>query len=105
MLEEIIRELPFPVAETYFLQPPGGVHAIYGDRISADGSDFDNEIRTHYITLELYEPLTGQSPSAHAALQEALDSNGIPWNKSERMWFADERLLCTTYTFNYTERR
>lgn len=105
MLDFILSSLPFPSAETYFLQPPQGVYGIWGDRITADGSDFDNEMRTHNVTLELYEPISTESPAAHKALQELLDENGIPWQKSDRMWFSEERRLCTTYTFSFSEGR
>lgn len=105
LLTEILAALPFPTAETYFTQQPSGVFGVYGDKIVADGSDFDNEVRTHFVTLDLCEPLFNPQPSAHDALQSVLDDNGIPWTKSERMLWQDERLFYATYTFNFTERR
>ena len=104
VLEDILYKIPFPCAETAFRQPPTGVYGIYGERISADGSDYDNEVADHTVTLELYEPVDAQDPAAHTALRELLDSYGFAWQKDYRMWYNDVQRLCTTYIFSYKER-
>lgn len=91
--------------ETVYLQAPAHTHACWGDRITADGSDYGNEIRTHDYTLELYELPDAPDPDAHARLCDVLDAEGIAWTKEPRVYLLDTQLFMTTYSFRCTERR
>lgn len=105
MLKTILDALGLPAAETFHVQQPEGAFIAWGLEVDAEGSDFDNEIRRYSASLELYEPVDAQTPEAHERLQSLLDEYGLPWNKDERIYLMDLRLLMTGYTFNYTERR
>ena len=105
MIEELLTMAEIRHAETCFLQDPGEPHAVWHDAITADGSDFGNEVYRHRYTVELCEPYAAQSPEAHAALRQVLDDNGIPWTKGIRMFYTDLQYFVTKYDFEYTERR
>lgn len=105
MLKTILDALGLPEAETFHVQQPEGAFIAWGLEVDAEGSDYDNELRTYSASLELYEPVEEQAPKAHARLQELLDEYGLPWKKAERVYILELRLLMTSYTFEYTERR
>lgn len=104
-VDELLREAEIPGGETFFAEQPEETYAAWGDEISAEGSDYDNELRRHEITLELYELMDAPDPEAHQRLQDALDSYGLPWHKEPRMVELTLRLYFTTYTFEYVTRR
>lgn len=91
--------------ETYWTMQPSQTFAAWGDETNAGGSDFDNEIRSHEITIELYELMDSPDPNAHKSLQAALDACGLSWRKRPREVDIQLRLYMTIYTYHYTERR
>ena len=105
LIEDILAAAGIEARETCFLQAPSCTHACWGDQIRADGSDYDNEIYMHDYTLELYELPDAPDPDAHARLRAVLDSEGIGWEKSPRVFLLDTQLFLTTYSFSCTERR
>lgn len=104
-VDALLREAEILGGETFFPSQPCQTYAAWGDEISADGSDFDNEIRRHQITVELYELMDAPDPAAHARLQETLDRHALPWHKEPRMVELSLRLYFTQYNFEYVTRR
>lgn len=104
LIDDILREAELPGQETMYIDPPGGVFCAWSDEIEADGSDFCNEVAEHNYTVELFEPRDAQRPDKHRALQGVLNNNGIPYHKSERIFYEDIQYFITTYTFGVVER-
>lgn len=104
-VDSLLLEAEIPGGETFFPSQPSQTYAAWGVEISADGSDFDNELRRYQVTLELYELMDVPDPAAHKRLQTVLDEYGLPWHKEPRMVELTLRLYFTTYTFEYVTRR
>ena len=104
-VDQLLAEAGILGGETFFLAQPDRTYAAWGEEISADGSDYDNEIRSHNITIELYELMDAPDPSAHERLQAVLDQHALPWHKSVRMIEVSLRLFYTTYEFEFLKRR
>ena len=92
----------FPAAKRFISTPRA---ASWGDEITADGSDFCNELYTHRYTAYLFQPRDAADDSAREALQSVLDANGIRFTRQPRIFYEDLQLFCTTYTFDVVERR
>lgn len=105
MIEEILEESGIESAETYFLQQPQGTFLTWGDTITVDGSDYDNEIYSHDVVFELFETPDAPDPAAHERLQAAMNAVPVRWTKEPRVWLQDVQLFMTTYTFSFQERR
>jgi len=50
LMDDILREAGIPGRETLYIDTPGGCYVSWGDEITADGSDFCNEVYTHRYT-------------------------------------------------------
>lgn len=103
--DAILEAAGIPGGETYWPEQPDETFAAWGEEIEADGSDYDNELRTHNVTIELYELMDDPSPEAHTALQAALDAAGAPWRKQAREVDLTLRLFMTIYTYSFLSRR
>ena len=99
MIKEIMTAAGVPFRRSRFLQPPAGTYAVYMDDVSADGPDGMNRIFTHDITVEVYEP--EPDDEAEAAIEAALDAQGIPWTKQDRYWLREEQRYQVIYEFEY----
>ena len=104
-VDRLLAEADILGGETFFSSQPIKTYAAWGEEISADGSDFDNELRRHNITIELYELMDAPDPAAHERLQAVLDEHALPWRKSQRLIELSLRLYFTTYEFEYLTRR
>ncbi len=110
MVAKILTAAGIAHAETYFLQQPEGVFAVYGDQIEADGSDERLCLLQHETIIELYEPAEWVGREERDRLIEALDQayedgHIDSWKSEMRIWLADVRLFMTTFKFTYFERR
>lgn len=104
-VDALLQEAEILGGETFFPEQPVKTYAAWGDEIDASGSDIDNELRRHEVTIELYELMDVPDPDAHARLQAVMDRYGLPWHKEPRMVELTLRLYFTTYTFEYVTRR
>ena len=104
-VDALLQEAEILGGETFFPAQPEGTYAAWGEEISAEGSDFDNELRRHEVTIELYELMDAPDPDAHQRLQAVLDAYGLPWHKEPRMVELTLRLYFTSYTFEFVTRR
>ncbi len=111
MVVKILSAAEIQHAETLFPRgQPEGVFAVYGDRISADGSDERLSLLEHDVTVELYEPAEWAGREERDRLIDVLDEyyeDGLvqSWDCEMRVWLEDVRLFLTTYHFSYLERR
>lgn len=104
MVHDILQAAGIPYRKTRFLSPPSGTYAVYLDDIDTDGPDGLNLIQSHDITIELYEPTPDDK--AEEALEAAMDTAGVRWQKQDRYWLPEEQRYQVIYEFtHYTKRR
>jgi len=99
MIKDILTAAGLPFRRSRFLQPPAGTYVVYMDDVTTDGPDGINRIFTHDITLEVYEP--HPDDAAEEAIQEAIDAQGLRWEKQDRYWLQKEQRYQVIYTFSY----
>lgn len=99
MIKEILNATGLPFRRSRFLQPPAGTYVIYMDDVDADGPDGINRVYTHDITLEVYEPTPDDA--AEAAIEAAIDAQGLRWTKQDRYWLQTEQRYQVIYEFTY----
>lgn len=103
MLTDIKTATGVPFEETQWVgTPPAETYGIWLDEVDADGSDFENRIFTHDITLELYEPK--KDPEAERAVEAWLNDQGLHWTKQSRLWLREAKRYQVIYEFSYIEK-
>ena len=103
MIETILKAAGLPYRQARYANPPSSTYAVYFDEVTADGPDGYNRIFTHDITVELYEPRLDDQ--AEAALEAALDAQGLHWAKQSRYWLNSTQRYQVIYEFSYIEKR
>ena len=103
MVEKILNAAGLPYRQARYADPPSSTYAIYFDEVTADGPDCINCIFTHDVMVELYEPR--QDDDAEAAIEAALNAQGLPWTKQARYWLDSVRRYQVVYEFTYYEKR
>lgn len=103
MVEKILTAAGLPFRETRFQSPPKETYAVYNDEVEADGPDGINMLFTHEITVELYEPKPDNT--AERAIEDALDAEGLHYEKQPRYWLQDQQRYQVVYEFTYIEKR
>lgn len=99
MVNTILDATGLPFRRSRFLKPPAETYAVYMDDVSRDGADGINLISNHDITVEVYEP--APDDKAEAAIEAALDAQGLPWTKQDRYWLQSEQRYQVIYEFSY----
>ena len=99
MINTILKAAGVPFRRSRFTQPPAGTYAVYMDDVSTDGPDGINRIFTHDITVEVYEPKPDDK--AEAAIEEAINAQGLQWTKQDRYWLQTEQRYQVIYEFSY----
>jgi hypothetical protein len=103
MIDKILTAAGIDYRRTRFSKPPAGTYAVYMDDISTDGPDGINLIFTHDYTVEVYEPKPDDA--AEAAIEAALNAEGLQWTKQDRYWLQDEQRYQVIYEFTHREKR
>lgn len=107
MVKEILSQAGFIENKTFrktrFLVPPKTTYAIYSDSYESRGADDVNLIKDHSYTIELYS--LKEDPEAEERIENALDSNGISYDKQESYWLPTEQLFQVIYTFDFIEKK
>ena len=103
MTETMLNAAGIPNRETRFPSPPPGTYAVWMEDITADGPDGYNYIFTHDVTVELYEPR--QDAAAEAAIEAAINAQGLHWAKQSRYWLKSINRYQVIYEFSYIEKR
>lgn len=100
MIKDILKATGLPFEETMFLRAvPAKTYAVYMDDVETDGSDLENLLYYHNITVELYEPKA--DPKAEADLEAQLNKRGLKWTKQARYWIPDAQRFQVIYEFTY----
>ena len=100
MINSILKATGIPFKETMFSRAvPDKTYAVYMDDVEVDGSDYENLVQTHNITVELYEPKA--DPNAEAAIEAQLNANGLHYSKQARYWIPDAQRFQVIYEFTY----
>lgn len=100
MINSILKATGIPFKETMFPRAvPDKTYAVYHDDVEVDGSDYENLMQTHGITVELYEPKP--DPKAEQALEGQLNARGIKWVKQSRYWIPEAARYQVIYEFTY----
>ena len=106
MLNSILNEIGIPSRESRFIKTPTAPFIVYFDAVEARGADDVNLIREHGVTFELYTDKNNDlSKETIAKIENALDSRGIPYTKSDRVYIEAESYYQTTFDFDYIEKR
>ena len=103
MINTILTASGVEYRRARFPKPPAGTYAVYMDDVATDGPDGINRIYTHSITVELYE--AKPDDAAEAAIEAAIDAQGLPWTKQDRYWLDTEARYQVIYEFDYIEKR
>ena len=103
MINKILNVTTIPHRQSRFPDPPKVTYAVWFDDVEASGADGHNCIYAHVATIELYEP--SKDNDAEAAVEKALNAQGIPWTKQARYWLDSVQRYQTIYEFTYYEKR
>ena len=103
MVNEILDASGIQYRRTRFQGPKPGTYAVYTDDVATDGPDGLNLIKTHDITIELYE--SQPDDAAEEALEAAMDAAGVRWKKRDRFWLQQEQKYQNIYEFTYITKR
>lgn len=99
MIKTILDAAGVPFRRSRFLKPPAGTYAVYMDDVDTDGPDGMNRIFNHDVTVEVYE--AKPDDKAEAAIEAALDAQGLHYTKQDRYWLQDEQRYQVIYEFSY----
>ena len=103
MIETILKAAVLSFRQARYADPPASTYVVYFDEVTADGPDGLNRIFTHDITVELYEPR--QDATAEAAIEAAIDAQGLHWAIQSRYWLKSINRYQVIYEFSYVEKR
>lgn len=103
MIEKILTASGVTFRRSHFVRPPAETYAVYLDDKTTDGPDGINAIIHHDVTVEVYEPKADDA--TEAAIEAAIDAQGLQWTKQDRYWLSDENRYQVIYEFTYTEKR
>lgn len=110
MVKEILTAAGIEHRQGRFLRIPEGTYAAYFDDVEVDAADRVTpsttaglpRIKTHNITVEVYEPKPDDD--AEAAIERELDARGLSWTKEDRYWLSDVQRYQVVYEFSYTTK-
>lgn len=106
MIDTIMTASGIPYRAGRFLNPPAETYAVAFDDQDVGGPDpFPGapKIIRHDAMVELYEPKP--DTDAEAALESALDAQGLHWTKQARYWLQNVQRYQVIYEFSYIEKR
>lgn len=102
MISEMLSGTGIPFRRARFPAPPAGSYIVYTDDVSTDGPDGIPALRTHALTLEIYE--AAPDDAAEATVETALAARGLQWDKQDRYWLQDEQRYQVIYEFTIYEK-
>lgn len=104
MVNDILTAAGVQHRRARFLSPPAGTYAVYTDDEETHGPDTDPwMLVNHDVTVEVYEP--APDDASEAAIEAAINAQGIPWTKQDRYWLQDVQRYQVVYEFSYIEKR
>lgn len=103
MITELLQSAGLTFRHVRFLKPPQCTYAVWLDNMETDGGDNQKSgIFEHNYTVEIYEPTPDDA--SEQAIETALDTAGIQYNKQDRYWLQDEQRYQTVYDFIITNK-
>lgn len=110
MTKEILTTAGVKHRQGRFLKPPAETYAVYFDDKTVDAADRVPlsaggklpGVVTHDVTIELYEPTPDDQ--TEAAIEAALDAQGLSWDKQDRYWLQDVQRYQVIYEYSYTTK-
>ena len=104
MVDKILTQAGVKYREARYMEKPlPDTYAVYFDDREASGADDVGGLITHNITIEVYE--TRPDDATEAAIERALDAQGLEWTSQARYWLTDEQRYQVIYEFTYIEKR
>lgn len=108
MIKEVLTAAGIPHRQGRYLNPPAETYAVFFDDVVKDGPDRVTAaagsklpgIYSHSVTVELYEPKPDDD--AEAAIEAALDAQGLTWTKQDRYWLQNVQRYQVIYETEYT---
>lgn len=103
LIDTILNNAGIQHRPVVYRKPPRSTYAVTFDDVSNEESaDLINNLRTHDVRIELYE--YSRDIAARKALERALDSENVKWERTEAVWLSTEQMYETDYTFTFYER-
>lgn len=110
MIKEVLTAAGVPHRQGRYVNPPAETYAVYFDDVTTDGPDRVAavaggklpKICAHSATVELYEPKPDEA--AEAAIEAALDAQGLTWTKQDRYWLQNVQRYQVIYETDYTTK-
>ena len=110
MVKEILTAAGVEHRQGRFLRIPENTYAVYFDDVEVDAADRVTpptsaglpSIKTHNITVEVYEPKPDDD--AEAAIERELNARGLSWRKEDRYWLSEVQRYQVVYEFDYTTK-
>lgn len=110
MIKEILTAAGVKFRRSRFPSPPADHYAVYHDNVEVETPDPVTpptpaglpRIYHHAATVELYE--SHPDDAVEAAIESALDAQGIPWAKEDRYWLQDVQRYQVIYEFSFTTK-
>lgn len=107
MIKTVLTAAGVPHRQGRYINPPAETYAVFFDDVSTDGPDRVPvvagsklpKICTHSATVELYEPKPDEA--AEAAIEAALDGQGLTWSKQDRYWLENVQRYQVIYETEY----
>lgn len=111
MIRDILTAAGIIHRQARFTRPPAETYAVYFDDVTTDAPDpvvppFAEglpRVYTHDVSVELYEP--EPDDAAEAAIEAAIDAQGLPWTKQARYWLQDAQRYQVVYSLTYTTKK
>ena len=104
MTSKILTAAAIPHQEAQYPDPPDGTYAVWLDSVDADGSDSDNCIFSHDITIELYAPTIPAGSEDRARLLAELNARGIHYTTQGWYWLKELRRYQEIVEFSYIQK-
>lgn len=108
MIDNILTASGIPYRRGRFLNPPKETYAVFFDNVETDGPDpvvmtGRPQIARHDVMVELYEP--SPDPEAEAALEAALNAQGLDYTKQDLIWLQNVQRYQVIYEFTFNDKR
>lgn len=110
MLKKIMTASGVQFRPTRWPRPPAGTYAVIFDDVDRDAADRVTPptsgvlpaVIKHNGTIEVYEDKP--DPDAEAAIEAAINAQGLSWTKQDRYWLQDAQRYQVVYELSYVDK-
>lgn len=94
------------VKETRQAEATTAVYAVVFESVEGIGPDLmPNLLSRHTATIEFYNKWNNAAAkAAAAALETALNEEGLAWSKGDQTWIDEEKVNQTVYNYQYLQK-